>query len=222
MLDVVLEHATIVDGPGAPGFRTDVALRGDRIVRIGDCAVRDAIQRVDCSALVVAPGFIDMHGHSDEALLALPTADSKISQGVTLEVGGNCGASPGPFSAVSLAERRDELRSRYDLDATWDDFAGFLDALDASPPAMNFCSLVGLGETRRAVGAVTPGPLTKELLERQCALVRDACERGAIGVSSGLIYQPGSFADLTELESLADAARDAGRPLYGAPITREG
>ena len=222
MLDVVLEQATIVDGTGAPAFRTDVALRGDRIVRIGDCEGRDAIHRIDCSALVVAPGFIDMHGHSDEALLALPTADSKISQGVTLEVGGNCGASPGPFSAASLAERRTELRSRYDLDATWDDFAGFLDALDAAPPAMNFCCLVGLGETRRAVGAVTPGPLTKELLERQCAFVRDACERGAIGVSSGLIYQPGSFANLAELESLAAAARDAGSPLYASHIRSEG
>src|ERR1700680_5206331 len=132
MLDVVLEHATIVDGPGAPGFRTDVALRGDRIVRIGDCAGRDAIQRVDCSALVVAPGFIDMHGHSDEALLALPTADSKILQGVTLEVGGNCGASPGPFSPSSLAERRADLRSRYDIDVSWEGFGGFFDASERS------------------------------------------------------------------------------------------
>ncbi|HEY7980085.1 MAG TPA: D-aminoacylase [Candidatus Eremiobacteraceae bacterium] len=222
MLDVVLEQPTIVDGTGNLSFRTDVALRGDRIVRIGDCADRDAIRRIDCSALVVAPGFIDMHGHSDEALLALPTADSKILQGVTLEVGGNCGASPGPFSAASLAERRDELRSRYDLDTTWNDFAGFLDALDAAPSSINFCCLVGLGETRKAIGAVTPGPLAKESLERQCALVRDACERGAIGVSSGLIYQPGSFADLAELESLAGAARDAGSPLYASHIRSEG
>jgi N-acyl-D-aspartate/D-glutamate deacylase len=222
MLDVVLEHATIVDGTGAPGFRTDLALRGDRIVHIGDCAGLDAAERVDCRALVVAPGFIDMHGHSDEGLLALPTADSKILQGVTLEVGGNCGASPGPFSASTLSERREDLQSRYALDATWEDFGGFLDALDASPSAMNFCCLVGLGETRKAAGALTPGPLAKELLERQRALVRDACERGAIGVSSGLIYQPGSFAELDELASLAAAARDAGSPLYASHIRSEG
>jgi N-acyl-D-amino-acid deacylase len=222
MLDVVLEQPTIVDGTGGACFRTDVALRGDRIVRIGDCVGRDAIQRIDCNALVLAPGFIDMHGHSDEALLALPTADSKIMQGVTLEVGGNCGASPGPFSATSLAERRAELQTHYDLNATWDDFAGFLDALDAAPPAMNFCCLVGLGETRKAIGAVTPGPISKEKLEEQCALVRDACERGAIGVSSGLIYQPGSFADLAELESLAVAARGAGSALYASHIRSEG
>src|ERR1700736_3217338 len=122
MLDVVLEQATIVDGTGAPGFRTDIAVRGDRIVRIGDCAGRDAGDRVDCRALVVAPGFIDMHGHSDEALIALPTADSKILQGVTLEVGGNCGAPPGPFSASSLRERREELLSRYGIDAQSEDF----------------------------------------------------------------------------------------------------
>jgi N-acyl-D-amino-acid deacylase len=217
-----LEQATIVDGTGAPGFRTDLALRGDRIVRIGDCAGRDAAERVDCRALTVAPGFIDMHGHSDETLIALPTADSKILQGVTLEVGGNCGASPGPFSASTLAERRADLRSRYGIDATWEDFGGFLDALDAAPSAMNFCCLVGLGEVRKAVGALTPGPLPKELLDRQRALVRDACERGAIGVSSGLIYQPGSFAELDELESLAAAARDAGSPLYTSHIRSEG
>lgn len=222
MLDVVLEHATIVDGTGAPSFRTDVALRGDRIVRIGDCAGSDAALRVDCRTLVVAPGFIDMHGHSDEALLALPTADSKILQGVTLEVGGNCGASPGPYSQSTLAERRADLQSQYGIDQAWEDFGGFLDALDASPPSMNFCCLVGLGETRKAVGAVTPGPLTKELLEQQRALVRDACERGAIGVSSGLIYQPGSFAEREELESLASAARDAGSPLYASHIRSEG
>ncbi|HKW45270.1 MAG TPA: hypothetical protein VJN22_06385, partial [Candidatus Eremiobacteraceae bacterium] len=222
MLDVVLEQATIVDGTGAPGFRTDIALRGDRIVRIGDCADRDAGNRVDCRALVVAPGFIDMHGHSDEALIALPTADSKILQGVTLEVGGNCGASPGPFSANSLHERREDLRSRYGIDARWEDFGGFLDALDEAPASMNFCCLIGLGETRKAVGAVTPGPLSETLLEAQRALVRTACERGAIGVSSGLIYQPGSFATLDELADLAATARDAGSPLYVSHIRSEG
>ena len=222
MLDVVLERVSIIDGTGAPFYITDIALRGDRIVRIGDCTGREAVERVDCRTLAVAPGFIDMHGHSDESLIALPTADSKILQGVTLEVGGNCGASPGPFSLGTLAERRSDLRSQYGIDAPWEDLGGFLDALDAAPSSMNFCSLVGLGETRKAVGAVARSPLTKALLEQQCALVREACERGAIGVSSGLIYQPGSFADRAELESLAAAARDAGSPLYASHIRSEG
>ena len=222
MLDVVLEHVTIVDGTGAPSFRTDVALRGDRIVRIGDCAGREAAERVDCRTLAVAPGFIDMHGHSDEVALALPTADSKILQGVTLEVGGNCGASPGPVfagqfgraafrSAIAIRHRRAVGRSRRfarraGLRAVVDEF---LFARRSRRDAQS--------HRRRA-----PGPLTKELLEQQCALVRDACERGAIGVSSGLIYQPGSFADRAELESLAAAARDAGSPLYASHIRSEG
>lgn len=222
MLDVVLEHALVLDGTGSPGFRTDVALAGDRIARIGDCTSHDAVLRVECAGLAIAPGFIDMHGHSDEALLALPTADSKIMQGVTLEVGGNCGMSPGPFSTAALGECKAELREAHGIEMTWNDVGGFLDALDAAPPSMNFACLVGLGNTRSAVGGVTPGPLTKDALERQCALVRTACERGAIGVSSGLIYQPGSFADTDELSALAAAAVKAGSPLYASHIRSEG
>ncbi len=222
MLDVVFEQALVLDGTGAAGFQTDLALAGDRIARIGDCAGRDAMSRIDCRGLAVSPGFIDMHGHSDEALFALPTADSKIMQGVTLEVGGNCGISPGPFSQATLLERRAQLRDLYGVEATWEDFGGFLDALDAAPPAMNFACLVGLGRSRSAVDAVLPGPLSKETLERQCALIRTACERGAIGISSGLIYQPGSFADLNELTALAAAAVKAGSPLYASHIRSEG
>ena len=222
MLDVVLENALIVDGTGAAAFHTDIALRGDRIVRIGDCSGRDVAQRIDCSAFAAAPGFIDMHGHSDEVLFVLPTADSKILQGVTLEVGGNCGASPGPFSADMLARRRADLRSHFGIETSHEDFGGFLDALELAPPAMNFCCLVGLGEAREAVGGVTPEPLTREDLERECALVREACERGAIGVSSGLIYQPGSFADVHELTTLAATAAKAGSPLYASHIRSEG
>ena len=163
-----------------------------------------------------------MHGHSDELLLVDPVADSKIRQGVTTEVGGNCGMSPGPLSDAEFAERAQRYRDTYDHELTTRTMGTFFDALEAAPPAMNFCCLVGLGETREAVGGTLDRPLEREALERQCRLVREACAQGAIGVSSGLIYPPGSFADTTELVALARAASQAGSPLYASHIRSEG
>src|SRR4029077_1240060 len=97
MLDVVLQGGLIVDGTGSSPFITDIAFADDRVVRIGDCSEHEAALQLDCSGLAVTPGFIDMHSHSDEVLLVLPTADGKIRQGITTEVGGNCGFSPAPL-----------------------------------------------------------------------------------------------------------------------------
>lgn len=222
VLDFVLCGGVVIDGTGAIGFVTDVALAGDRIARVGDCAGLEARERIDCRNLVVAPGFIDLHGHSDEILLVNPFADSKIRQGITTELGGNCGASPGPLSDREWAERRDAWSKRYGLDIAWRDLSGFFVALERSRPALNFCCLVGLGETRDAVGGVLPQPLDAEQLGRECELVREACRQGAVGVSSGLIYPPGRFADTNELVALAKAAASAGSALYASHLRSEG
>ncbi len=222
VLDIIMAGGRIIDGTGTPAFRTDIAIKDGRIAHIGDCTRSDAVLRIDCADLCIAPGFIDMHGHSDEMLLVDPYADSKIRQGVTTEVGGNCGMSPGPLSDSAFEGRRARYRESYGFELTTRTMAGFLDALDASPPVMNFCCLVGLGETREAVAGADDIPLDKELLERQCRLVAQSCADGAIGVSSGLIYPPGSFADGAELAALARAAARAGSPLYASHIRSEG
>jgi len=222
MLDVVLEGGCICDGTGRQPFTTDVAIKEERIARIGDCSETEAATRVNCRGLIVAPGFIDMHGHSDEILLVLPSANSKILQGITTEVGGNCGASPAPLAGLALAERREELRRHYEFEPSWTDVDGFFHVLEQAAPAINFCCLAGLGTIRSAVDAVTPEPLDRETQLRAQLLVREACEQGAIGVSSGLIYPPGSFADEDELVALAQAAAAAGSPLYASHIRSEG
>lgn len=222
VLDIILHDGLILDGTGTPGFKTDVAINGGRIVRIADCSREDASLRINCKGLVIAPGFIDMHGHSDELLLVDPFADSKIRQGITTEVGGNCGMSPGPLSAEEFSSRKRRMQDSYGFELTTQDMGGFLDALDAARPVMNFCCLVGLGQTREAVGGTSDAPLAKEDLARECDLVKEACEQGAIGVSSGLIYPPGSFADTSELAALAAAAATSGSPLYASHIRSEG
>ena len=222
VLDVILEGGSVIDGAGTPRFSTDIAIADGLIARIGDCSGLDATSRVACAGLVIAPGFIDMHGHSDELLLVAPLAPSKTRQGITTEIGGNCGASPGPLSDEEFESRGRRLFEQYGLRIEWRDMGGFLDALEPSPPALNFACLVGLGETRAAVGGAADAPLGKDELAREAALVRASCEAGAIGVSSGLIYPPGSFADIDELVAMAAAARDSGCPLYASHIRDEG
>lgn len=222
MLDVVLSGGLIVDGTGRAPFETDIAFAGDRVARIGDCSDREAVMRLNCRGYAIAPGFIDMHSHSDEILLVLPTADSKVRQGITTEVGGNCGFSPAPLQGVALEQKRDEMRRHYDTLPSWQDFDGFFNALERSPPALNFCCLAGLGTIRSALDQLAPQPLDDEAKTRAAALVRDACAQGAIGVSSGLIYPPGRFADVDELVALAQSAADAGSPLYASHIRSEG
>jgi N-acyl-D-amino-acid deacylase len=222
MLDLILEGGHICDGTGEPPFVTDIAVAADRIVRIGDCREFEALARVQCTGRVVAPGFIDMHGHSDETLLVLPSADSKIRQGITTEVGGNCGASPAPLAGIGLRERREELQHHLGFAPAWTNFDGFFSELEHARPTLNFCCLVGLGTIRSSIDAVTPAPLDAEALAQAQRLVHEACEQGAIGISSGLIYPPGSFADTNELIAMADAAADAGSPLYATHIRNEG
>ncbi|MBC5805345.1 MAG: hypothetical protein DLM53_02755 [Candidatus Eremiobacter antarcticus] len=222
MLDIVLENGRVIDGVRDRAYVADLGIVADKIVKIGNCAGAEAATRLDCGGLIVAPGFIDMHSHSDELLLINATADSKIRQGITTEVGGNCGSSPAPLSDDMFARKAQELRERYDYEISWRGFDGFFAALERAPAALNFCCLAGLGTVRSAVGGSQPRPLEPDRLALAQRLTREACEQGAIGVSSGLIYQPGSFADSDELSALARAAAEANSPLYASHIRSEG
>ena len=192
-----------------------------RIVHIGDCSERDAIQTVWCEGMTLAPGFIDVHSHSDELWLVDGRALSKIHQGVTTEIGGNCGTSPAPLFGFSQSKKIDDART-YRLDVDWTTFDQFFAAVERSGVALNVASLVGLGTTRGCVSGAADRRLERDELARQCELVRDAIDQGAIGVSSGLIYEPSRYADRDELIALAAAAREAGAPRYVSHLRDEG
>jgi N-acyl-D-amino-acid deacylase len=216
VLDIVVKGGTIVDGSGKSRFASDVGIAGDRIAVVGNLAEHDARTVIPAEGLVVAPGLIDMHSHADYTLPVLPTADSKVHQGFTLEVVGNCGHSPAPLNA---AMRREKLAGTLaggnnllwpGMEWSWDSFADFLAHLARIGTSVNVAPLVGHGAVRTLVlgeGDVTPTP---DQLAAMKAEVRRAMRQGALGFSTGLIYPPGVYAATDEIVELARVAAEEG------------
>ncbi len=217
--DLVIANGRVVDGTGAPWFRADVGIRGDRVAAVGDLSRAAAARRIDARDHVVAPGFIDMLGQSEMTLLVDNSAESKIRQGITSEVTGE-GSSVAPVSEATLKDMRPWL-DEYGLKVDWTDFRGYWGRLRAARPAINLGSFVGAAQVRQVVlGSENVQP-TPEQLARMQALVEQAMEEGALGVSSALIYPPGSYARTEELIALARvAARHGG--IYASHIRNEG
>ena len=222
MLDLKIEGATVVDGTGTAGGRTDVGILDEAIVALGDLSREVAGRTLTASGKIVTPGFIDMHSHSDWTLWANRRAESKVRQGVTTEVVGNCGFSPAPASTAHLGDLRGfALALPRGLEFRWRSVAEYLAAFDAQGTALNVVQLIGHGALRIAVmGFARREPTAAELGEMQ-RLLAAGMEAGAAGLSTGLIYAPGSYATTEEIVALARvAARHRG--LYASHIRGEG
>ena len=203
--DIVLRRALIYDGSGGPPRTGDVRLAGGRIAGIAPRITSSGAEEVDLNGLALAPGFIDIHAHTDLVLLRDPRADSKVRQGVTTEVTGQDGSSVG-WTEAQFAE----VRERYRRDGgtlEFRDVAGFLRHIDTHGAAVNVASMIGAGTVRAQVIGNTDRPATAAEVARMIALVEAALAAGACGVSSGLEYTPGAFADAAELQALAAPLR---------------
>ncbi|MDW8083033.1 MAG: D-aminoacylase [Sulfolobales archaeon] len=220
--DLVIKNGVIIDGSGSPLFRADVGIVGDSIRSIGDLESLSAEKVVDASDLFVAPGFIDIHNHSDISIFELPTADNYILQGVTTIVIGNCGSSPAPLSDINRSEYESRMKSvRPDVTVTWTSFREYLNALEDLRPSINIAALVGHGTIRAAVlGYEDVKPSTKDL-EVMKELVREAMEAGAFGLSTGLRYVPSMFADKNEVVELAKVVARYGG-IYSTHMRNQG
>ncbi|MFB6221085.1 MAG: amidohydrolase family protein [Halolamina sp.] len=211
--DLVLRDARIVDGTGSPWYRGDVAVEGGRIASVG-AVDADGETELDLDGSVVAPGFIDIHTHSDFTLPANRDAHSKVRQGVTLEIIGNCGTSAAPRYGEAARSVDDWFEGRGlgdEVDSgRWESMAGYLDYLDSDGLSLNAGSLVGHGNVRAAViGYDDRAPTADELDEMQ-ELVAEAMADGAVGLSTGLFYPPGSYAETDEVIALAETAAEHG------------
>ncbi len=195
--DLIIAGGTVLDGTGAPGFRADVAVRGERIVAVSRQPLpRAGVRRViDATGKIVAPGFIDLHAHL-EPLPQMPDAESHVRQGVTTALGGPDGGGPWPFGP-------------------------YLDRVGAQGLGMNVGYLVGHGSVRRAVlGTADRAPGDAELA-RMRRMVAQAMGEGAFGLSTGLLYVPGTYATTEEVIALARAAADSGG-IYTSHLRQEG
>jgi N-acyl-D-amino-acid deacylase len=201
--DIVFANATVVDGTGAPGRRASVAVRDGRIAEIGDGLTGTTTVAAD--GFVLAPGFIDMHSHSDLVLLTEPEHLAKVSQGVTTEVIGQDGLSYAPVDDTVLAILRDQLAGwngdPLGFDWNWRSVGEYLDRLDEGI-AVNAAYLVPQGTVRMRHVGWADRPATPAELDGMRADVADAMRQGAVGMSSGLTYSPGMYADTAELVAL--------------------
>ncbi len=217
--DVLLVGGWIVDGSGNPRYRGDVALAGDRIVAVGHLTGVAARETLDVRGLVVAPGFIDMLGHSETNVLIDNRAFSKITQGVTTEVTGE-GGSIAPLTDALVAEDSAFMK-RYNLDIDWRTLDQYFARLERTGSAVNIATFVGATQVRRLVIGDGDRPATPAELDRMTALVDTAMMQGALGVSTSLIYAPAVYAPTDELIALARAARRHGG-VYATHMRNEG
>ncbi len=201
MLDVILRNGRIADGSGQPAYPADLGIKGDRIIAIGDLSDVDAGLQIDVSGQIVAPGFIDIHTHSDAVLLADSHADSQVLQGVTTEMGGQCGFSFAPVRDREAMEKWMVGRLP-GVNATWQSFGEYLDVLKQKDLGVNFLAHVGHGALRAAVMGDEERPITSEELTMMDALLEESLEQGAWGMSTGLEYWPGLGAGIEELTRL--------------------
>lgn len=205
-LDVVITGARLVDGGGGPSrLGLDVGIRYGRIAAIGTGL--SGRRTVEADGLVLAPGFIDMHAHSDLALLADPAHTAKLAQGVTLEVVGQDGLSYAPVDETTLPQIRQAITGwngdGADVDLNWRTVGGYLDRLDEGV-ALNAAYLVPHGAVRMLVLGWEDRPATEPEIGRMRQLVAEGLEQGAVGLSAGLTYAPGMYADDAELTALCE------------------
>src|SRR5919199_4953070 len=204
MLDLVLKNGRIVDGTGNPWFFGDIGIKDDLIVDVGR-ASQEGLETIDVRGQVISPGFIDGHCHSDLMVLNNPRSEIKLRQGVTTEVLGNCGMTPAPFAPQNLELLRsyvEPVLGKTEREWAWETVGQYLSSLREARPSENVATYVGHGTLRIAVMGFENRPASDEEVDLMKGLLEESLQDGAIGLSLGLMYAPGSYTTGEELAEL--------------------
>ncbi|WP_199614456.1 N-acyl-D-amino-acid deacylase family protein [Paenibacillus alkalitolerans] len=211
MLDTIIKNGRIADGTGNPWYYGDIGIQGGKIAMVGTVE-QEAAHVIDARRLVVAPGFIDGHCHSDLMILNYPQCDIKLSQGVTTEVVGNCGLAPAPCLEPYGKQLQEYVQPILGgtREWSWRTIGQYIDALAKRRPSENVSTYVAHGALRIAVMGFADRPASGRELDRMKALLEEGLQAGAIGLSIGLLYAPGSYAAKEEIAALCSVL-----PKYG-------
>ena len=215
--DLLIRGCRIIDGESAPAYRADVGIQDGIISAIGPLPDAEAERVLDCPELILSPGFIDIHTHTDFTILINPRAESKIRQGVTTEVIGNCGSSAAPLCGEKLVRVREQNK---DLVIDWKTLGEYCERVNIQGTAVNLIPLTGHGNIRSSVMGYDPRPPGREEMNRMLELLRQSLEEGSRGISTGLVYPPGVFSGSDELvELLSEVSRFGG--IYSTHMRNE-
>ena len=208
MYDTIIRHGRIIDGTGRSWYHADIGIADGKIAAIGCLAAEPAETEFNADGLYISPGFIDIHTHSDKTLSECCLSESRILQGVTTEIGGNCGMSAFPVTESHLSDLDIYMSAK--LSYEWKDTREFLTYLESRGSSTNFGCLVGHGSLRIAVMGMSPDSASSDQLRHMYCLAKSSLEQGAFGISSGLIYPPGSYSDKAEMIAVLKAVKECG------------
>ncbi|MDH5482211.1 MAG: D-aminoacylase [Candidatus Bathyarchaeota archaeon] len=223
MLDIIIKNGCVVDGTGNPWFKADIGIKDGKITVVGILTAETSEKTIEAEGLMVCPGFIDMHSHSDFSLLINPNAESKIRQGITTEVIGNCGGSAAPLDEAAKEEIRKTTPSIEEakLELNWSTMGEYMSRLEREGAALNVAPLVGNANIRMLVIGQENRLPSKDELEKMKKALAQTMKDGAFGLSSGLIYAPSCYSDTNELVELCKVVAKFGG-IYTSHIRGEG
>ncbi len=224
--ELIIKNGFIVDGSGNPWYKADIGIKNGKIMTIGRCIdEKDGDYIINAKDLIVCPGFIDIHNHSDKNILARPFCKSNIMQGITTIVTGNCGSTMAPINQKYLSDLQEYFASslieNYDYGWDWNSFGDYFQKVEKKPIAVNLAPLVGHGTIRVAVKGFSQKPVTKEEMKKMKFLLKQSLQEGAFGMSTGLVYPPGCYSTTAELVELCGELK-VFRRAYASHIRNEG